>query len=63
MRISKLTGHHLVSYNHDAKWCLIYEGWILKNTYQKQVVYVAIANPTRRKLIRLLADVEELYDY
>lgn len=33
------------------------------HVYQKQVVYVAIANPTKRKLIRLLADVEELYDY
>lgn len=35
-------------------------GRILNNTYQKQDVYLAIADPTRRKIIRLLADVEEL---
>jgi DNA-binding transcriptional ArsR family regulator len=35
-------------------------GRILINTYQKHDVYVAIADPTRRKIIRLLADAEEL---
>ena len=33
---------------------------ILNNTYQERDVFVAIADPTRRKLIRLLADGEEL---
>lgn len=32
----------------------------MKNTYKKQDVFVAIADPTRRKIIRLLADTEEL---
>ena len=39
----------------------IYKGGrILNNTYQKHDVFVAIADPTRRKLIRLLAGAEEL---
>ncbi|MDU1846401.1 MAG: metalloregulator ArsR/SmtB family transcription factor [Niallia nealsonii] len=32
----------------------------MNNTYQKHDVFVAIADPTRRKLIRLLAGAEEL---
>jgi DNA-binding transcriptional ArsR family regulator len=32
----------------------------LNKTYQERDVFVAIADPTRRKLIRLLAEVEEL---
>ncbi|WP_078382501.1 ArsR/SmtB family transcription factor [Sutcliffiella halmapala] len=32
----------------------------MNNTIQERDVYVAIADPTRRKLIRLLADAEEL---
>ncbi|SET39039.1 DNA-binding transcriptional regulator, ArsR family [Oceanobacillus limi] len=32
----------------------------MNNTDQKRDVFVAIADPTRRKLIRLLADAEEL---
>ncbi|WP_087974685.1 ArsR/SmtB family transcription factor [Oceanobacillus rekensis] len=32
----------------------------MNNTYQERDVFVAIADPTRRKLIRLLADGEEL---
>lgn len=32
----------------------------MNNTYQERDVFVAIADPTRRKLIRLLADAEEL---
>ena len=32
----------------------------MSNTYQERDVFVAIADPTRRKLIRLLADVDEL---
>jgi ArsR family transcriptional regulator len=32
----------------------------LNNTDQRHDVFVAIADPTRRKLIRLLADTEEL---
>ncbi|WP_083652537.1 helix-turn-helix transcriptional regulator [Bacillus sp. MRMR6] len=32
----------------------------MDNTCQKHDVYVAIADPTRRKIIRLLADAEEL---
>jgi DNA-binding transcriptional ArsR family regulator len=32
----------------------------LNSTYQERDVYVAIADPTRRKLIRLLADSDEL---
>ncbi len=35
-------------------------GRILNNTCQERDVYVAIADPTRRKLIRLLADSDEL---
>lgn len=52
-----------MSYNNDTNWCPIYKGVggrILNNTYQERDVYVAIADPTRRKLIRLLADEEEL---
>jgi DNA-binding transcriptional ArsR family regulator len=33
---------------------------ILNEKNQERDVYVAIADPTRRKLLRLLADVEEL---
>ncbi len=33
---------------------------ILTDTNQMRDVYVAVADPTRRELIRLLADVEEL---
>jgi ArsR family transcriptional regulator len=33
---------------------------ILSTDYQERDVYVAIADPTRRKLIRLLADSDEL---
>ncbi|KHF38029.1 ArsR/SmtB family transcription factor [Halalkalibacter okhensis] len=32
----------------------------MNNAYQTRDVYVAIADPTRRKLIRLLADSDEL---
>jgi len=32
----------------------------LNHAYQERDVYVAIADPTRRKLIRLLADSDEL---
>ena len=32
----------------------------MNNTYQERDIFVAIADPTRRKLIRLLADAEEL---
>ncbi|AST94256.1 metalloregulator ArsR/SmtB family transcription factor [Sutcliffiella sp. NC1] len=32
----------------------------MENTCRKDDVYVAIADPTRRKIIRLLADAEEL---
>ncbi|MFC4023339.1 ArsR/SmtB family transcription factor [Oceanobacillus longus] len=32
----------------------------MNNTYQERDVFVAIADPTRRKLIRLLAVAEEL---
>ena len=32
----------------------------MNNTYQERDVFVAIADPTRRKLIRMLADGEEL---
>ncbi|MCP3033064.1 metalloregulator ArsR/SmtB family transcription factor [Halobacillus sp. A1] len=32
----------------------------MKNTAQERDVFVAIADPTRRKLIRLLADSDEL---
>ena len=33
---------------------------VLNNNHQERDVYVAIADPTRRKLIRLLAEVDEL---
>ena len=39
---------------------LIKGGRILNNKNQERDVYVAIADPTRRKLLRLLADAEEL---
>ncbi|MEQ6853083.1 metalloregulator ArsR/SmtB family transcription factor [Lysinibacillus capsici] len=32
----------------------------MNNNHQERDVYVAIADPTRRKLIRLLAEVDEL---
>ncbi len=33
---------------------------VLSNNHQERDVYVAIADPTRRQLIRLLAEVDEL---
>jgi DNA-binding transcriptional ArsR family regulator len=51
-----------VSYNRDINWCPILkkvEG-ILSEKNQERDVYVAIADPTRRKLLSLLADAEEL---
>lgn len=33
---------------------------VLSNNHQERDVYVAIADPTRRKLIRLLAEADEL---
>lgn len=51
----------MVSYNNDTNWCPIYKGGvILSEKNQERDVYVAIADPTRRKLLRLLADAEEL---
>ncbi len=51
----------MVSYNQDTNRCRICKGGgSLNNTIQERDVYVAIADPTRRKLIRLLADAEEL---
>lgn len=38
----------------------IWGGVILSEKSQERDVYVAIADPTRRKLLRLLADAEEL---
>lgn len=32
----------------------------MTKTYQERDVFIAIADPTRRKIIRILADVEEL---
>lgn len=56
-----LTRHCLVSYNKDTKQCPDQKrGRNLKNTLQNRDVFVAIADPTRRKLIRLLADADEL---
>lgn len=51
-----------MSHNKDIKQCLVQKkgGRILNNTYQERDVFIAIADPTRRKLIRLLADAEEL---
>jgi len=58
----QLTGHQIVSYNQDTIWCPIYfrGGSILNLALQERDVYVAIADPTRRKIIRLLAESEEL---
>lgn len=51
----------MVSYNKDTNWCPIYKGGVILNEKnQERDVYVAIADPTRRKLLRLLADAEEL---
>ena len=57
-----MTRHQIVSYNKDTIWCLFYKkgGSILNSTYQECDVFVASADPTRCKLIRLLADAEEL---
>lgn len=50
-----------MSYNKDTNWCLIYKGGVvLSEKNQERDVYVAIADPTRRKLLRLLADAGEL---
>lgn len=50
-----------MSYNKDTNWCPIYKGGvILSEKNQERDVYVAIADPTRRKLLRLLADAGEL---
>ena len=50
-----------MSYNKDTNWCPICEGGVLLNEKnQERDVFVAIADPTRRKLLRLLADEEEL---
>ncbi len=51
----------MVSYNKDTIWCLIKkERVILSEKNQERDVYVAIADPTRRKILRLLAEVDEL---
>src|SRR5690606_31340721 len=54
----------------DTNWCRIIEtligvqlgkGWRkLNENKQERDVYIAIADPTRRELLRLLADAEEL---
>lgn len=54
----------------DTNWCPIIEtligvqlgkGWRkLNENKQERDVYIAIADPTRRELLRLLADAEEL---
>ena len=49
-----------MSYDKDTKWCRICEGEVLSEKKQERDVYVAIADPTRRKLLRLLGDGEEL---
>jgi len=50
-----------VSYNKDTNWWPICkERVILNEKNQERDVYGAIADPTRRKLIRLLAEAEEL---
>ncbi len=50
-----------MSYNKDTDWCLICKGGVtLNDKNQERDVYAAIADPTRRKLLRLLADAEEL---
>ncbi len=56
-----LTGHQTVSYNQDTNWCPIRGGRRhLNEKDQGRDVYVAIADPTRRKLLRLLAEADEL---
>lgn len=50
-----------MSYNNNTKWCPIVKGrLLLKGKNQERDVFVAIADPTRRELLRLLADAEEL---
>ncbi|WP_441344689.1 ArsR family transcriptional regulator, partial [Pseudomonas sp. FW305-BF6] len=50
-----------MSYNKDTNWCPIKkEREILNEKNQERDVYVAIADPTRRKILRLLAEADEL---
>ena len=50
-----------MSYNKDTNWWPFQKGWVILNEKNKEHdVYAAIADPTRRKLLRLLADTEEL---
>jgi DNA-binding transcriptional ArsR family regulator len=55
-----LTRHQMVSYNQIVtRWCPIGEGVVSENN-QLRDVFDAIADPTRRRLIRLLAEAEEI---
>ncbi len=50
-----------MSYDKDTNWCLMKkERVILSEKNQERDVYVAIADPTRRKILRLLAEADEL---
>ena len=50
-----------MTYSKDTNRCPIRKGGeVLSEKKQERDVYAAIADPTRRKLLRLLADAEEL---
>jgi DNA-binding transcriptional ArsR family regulator len=50
----------MVSYNQIVnRWCPIGEGVVSENN-QLRDVFDAIADPTRRRLVRLLAEAEEI---
>ena len=62
-----LTRHLMVSYNRIVtKWCPIRESTkclgegVVNENNQLRDVFDAIADPTRRRLIRLLAEAEEI---
>ncbi len=50
----------MVSYNKTTPFGTVLGGNVLKKTDEKRDVFVAIADPTRREIIRLLADSDEL---
>ena len=61
-----LTRHQMVTYNQSiTKWCPIRESTklgegVVSENNQLRDVFDAIADPTRRRLIRLLAEAEEI---
>ncbi|MDF2647974.1 MAG: transcriptional regulator [Paenibacillus sp.] len=58
-----MTGLYIESYNQGTIWCNFIHAreWVMMSAVSHtRDVYYAVADPTRRELIRLLADADEL---